>query len=77
MGVMLDEKRIAPVVEKPVEFCCERQLRIKLTQEQKTGVSGDLAAIKVENNFRLKTERELIMTLCSHRSSVFCLRLMW
>jgi hypothetical protein len=77
MGVVLDENRMAPVVAKPGKFFCERQLRIELAQEQKTGVSGDLAAIEIENNFRLKTKRELSKTLCSHRSSVCCARLIW
>jgi hypothetical protein len=39
--------------------------------------SGDLAAVKVENDLRLKTEPKLGMTLCSHRSSASCARLMW
>lgn len=75
MGVVLDKQRIAPVVEKPLEFFRQRQLRIKLAQEQKTAVTGNLAAVEIENDLRLKTKRELIMTLCSHRSSVCCERL--
>src|SRR4051794_34526407 len=35
MGMVLDENRMAPVLEDPVEFVRECQLRIKLTQEQK------------------------------------------
>ena len=77
MGVMLDEQRITPVIEKPRKFFCERQLPVELAQEQKARVAGNLAAVKVENDFRLKTKRKLIMTLCSHRSSVCCARLIW
>ena len=76
MGVVLDENRIAPVVEKPVEFFRERQLRIELAQEQKSRVAGNLTAVEIENDLRLKTKPELIMTLCSHRSSVCCVRLL-
>src|SRR4029077_10485512 len=67
----------SPVVEKPVEFLCECELRIELAQEQKTRVTGDLTTVKIDNDFPLKTKRELIMTLCSHRSSVCCERLVW
>lgn len=74
--VVLDKSRMAPVV-KPFEALCEGQLSIKLAQKQKTAVRGDLPAVEIENEFRLKTKRELSKTLCSHRSSVFCLRLMW
>ena len=77
MGVMLDEQRITPVVEKPVEFLRERELHIKLAQEQEARVASDLAAVKIDNDFRLKTKRELSKTLCSHRSSVCCVRLIW
>ncbi len=77
MNMMLDKNRMAPVVKNPVEVFCERQLRIELTQEQKTAVRGDLTAVEIENNFRLKAKRELSKTLCSHRSSVCYLRLIW
>jgi hypothetical protein len=77
MGVMLDEQRITPVIEKPRKSFRERQLRIKLPQQQKSRVAGDLTAVKVENDLRLKTKPKLIMTLCSHRSSVCCARLIW
>jgi hypothetical protein len=77
MGVVLDEQRITPVVEKPSKSFRERQLRVKLAQEQKTRVAGNLAAVKVDNDFRLKTKGKLTMTLCSHRSSVCCVRLIW
>ena len=76
MGVVLDENRIAPVVEKPVEFFRERQLRIELAQQQKSRVAGNLTAVEIENDLRLKTKPELIMTLCSHRPSVCCVRLL-
>lgn len=75
MGLVLDESPMTPVVEDPVELFGERQLGIKLAQEQKTAVRGDVAAIEIENDFWLKTKRELIKTLCSHRSSVCCERL--
>jgi len=55
MGMVLDENRITPVVAKPVESFCECQLSIELAQEQKTGVAGNLTAVKIENNFGLKT----------------------
>ena len=77
MGVMLDEYRITPLVTQSPKSLGERQLGVKLAQEQKTAVAGDFAAVKVENDFALKTEGELIMTLCSHRSSVCCERLVW
>src|SRR5262249_30771650 len=77
MGVVLDEQRITPIVEKPGKFFRERQLRIELAQQQKARVAGDLTPIKIENDLRLKTKPELIMTLCSHRSSVCCERLVW
>ena len=75
MCMVLDKSRMAPLLKNPFEPFCERQLRVKLTQQEKTGIAGDLAAVKVENNFRLKTKRELSNTLCSHRSSVSCARL--
>src|SRR5262245_43001638 len=77
MGVVHDEQRITPIVEKPGKFFRERQLRIELAQQQKARVAGDLTPIKIENDLRLKTKPELIMTLCSHRSSVCCERLVW
>jgi hypothetical protein len=77
MGMVLDEQRITPVIEKPAKSFRERQLRVKLAQEQEARVAGDRTAVKVEDDLRLKTKRKLIMTLCSHRSSVCCARLIW
>jgi hypothetical protein len=77
MGLVLDEKRITPAVEKPGKFFRERQLRIELAQQQKARVAGDLTAIKIENDLRFKTKHELSRTLCSHRSSVCYERLVW
>jgi hypothetical protein len=75
MSLVLDKSWMAPVGKNPIEFFCERQLRVELSQQQKTRIAGQLAAVKIENDFRLKTERELRNTLCSHRSSVNCARL--
>jgi hypothetical protein len=57
--VVLDKSRMAPVVKDPFEAFCEGQLSIKLAQKQKTAVRGDLPAVEIENEFRLKTKREL------------------
>ena len=52
MGMVLDENRMAPVVEKPVEFLCECELRIELAQEQKTRVIGISPPLKSITIFR-------------------------
>jgi len=77
VDVVLDKDRMAPVVNETPKPLGERQLLVKLAQEQKSRVAGDLATVKIQDDFGLKTERELIMTLCSHRSSVGCGRLVW
>lgn len=77
MSMVLDEHRIAPLLTQSTKSLCERQLRVKLAQEQKTAVARDLTAVKIQDDFWLKTEGKLIMTPCSHRSSVCCERLVW
>jgi hypothetical protein len=77
LSLVINKIRVSPVVKNSPKLFRKSQLLIKLAQQQQTTVARNLAAVKIENNLRLKTEPELIMTLCSHRSSVFCLRLMW
>ncbi len=53
----------------------EGQLLIKFSQT--TGVTqllSCIAPVKIQNDFPLKTEPQLGMTLCSHRSSFNCVR---
>ena len=52
MGVVLDEQRITPVIEKSTKPLGERQLRVELAQEQKTRVTGDLTAVKIKNDLQ-------------------------
>lgn len=77
MGMVLNEIRVAPVVKQSPELFGERKLPVKLSQQQQAWIGSDLAAVKIENDFRLKTEPESGMTLCSHRSSFLCAGLMW
>ena len=77
IGLVVDEQRIAPVVNQSPKPLGKPQLLVKLAQEQKARVAGDLAAVKIENDFCLKTEPELAMTLCSYRSPFRCARQMW
>ena len=77
MGVVLDEHRITPLVTHSPNSFGQRQLGVKLAQEQKTAVARDLTTVKIKNDFWLKTKGKLIMTLCSHRSSICCERLIW
>jgi len=51
MGVVLDEQRITPVIEKPSKSFRERQLPVKLAQEQKARVAGNLAPLKSRTIF--------------------------
>ena len=76
MGVVLNEIRVAPVVKQSPEPFGKRKLPVKLPQQQQAWIASDLAALKIENVFRLKTEPELGMTLSSHRFPFRCARLM-
>jgi hypothetical protein len=50
MGVMLNEERIAPVVTKFPKFFRERHLYAETKQEQNARLTGDITAVKTEND---------------------------
>jgi len=51
MGVVLDEQRITPVIEKSSKSFRERQLPVELAQEQKARVAGNLTTVKSRTIF--------------------------
>jgi len=77
MGVVLNKIWVTPVVKQTPKPSRKGQLPIKFPQEQKARVAGDLTTVKIQNNFPLKSEPQLGMTLCSHRPSFHCVRLKW
>ena len=46
MGMVLDEQRITPVIEKLAKSFRQRQLRVELAQKQEARVAGDRTAVK-------------------------------
>ena len=77
MGLVIHRYRITPVVVQPLQGLSESQLLVEFPQQQKSRIRGDLATVKVKNNFLLKTQPKLPMTVCSHRPYLSAPRLWW
>ena len=67
--VVRDVARVPRVGDPADHIGAEAEVLIEFSDEQQTGIRGERAAGKIDDEFRLESEAKLAITLCSHRTS--------